>query len=139
MSFATKRRRPLQFLHGCQNPEARSRVNRAQYRSASGSPTEERRRRASLTTPVTDLEASDWRPFRTTPAQAGAWLMVGHVAVACALAASAPGGIDRTMAKSIARLDAPARPASQAAASPSRRTAFRLGISLNCRRASPQA
>jgi beta-N-acetylhexosaminidase len=147
--------------------------------------------RASLNAPVADLEASDWRPFRTTLAQPGAWLMVGHVAVAaidparaashstevieglirgkwgydgivmtddlvmgpiyqygicaatvealnagvdlllvaydgrqfyrifdCALAASARGAVDRTvMAKAIARLDARARPATQAAAS----------------------
>lgn len=38
--------------------------------------------RASLATPVAELEASDWIPFRTTLSQSGAALMVGHVAVA---------------------------------------------------------
>jgi beta-N-acetylhexosaminidase len=37
--------------------------------------------RASLDTPVAELEASDWIPFRQTLTQSNAWLMVGHVAV----------------------------------------------------------
>ena len=37
--------------------------------------------RADLTTPVTELEASDWRPFRQVLARSSAYLMVGHVAV----------------------------------------------------------
>jgi beta-N-acetylhexosaminidase len=37
--------------------------------------------RADLDTPLGELEASDWIPFRQTLAQSNAWLMVGHVAV----------------------------------------------------------
>ncbi|GKQ52827.1 glycoside hydrolase family 3 N-terminal domain-containing protein [Bradyrhizobium sp. Ce-3] len=36
---------------------------------------------ANLDTPVADLEATDWRPFRDVLSTTGAWLMVGHVAV----------------------------------------------------------
>lgn len=38
--------------------------------------------RASLDTPLAELEATDWIPFRQTLTQSNAWLMVGHVAVA---------------------------------------------------------
>jgi beta-N-acetylhexosaminidase len=38
--------------------------------------------RANLATPVAELEASDWRPFRQVLAHSSAYLMVGHVAVA---------------------------------------------------------
>lgn len=38
--------------------------------------------RASLDTPVAELEASDWIPFRSTLQHSAAALMVGHVAVA---------------------------------------------------------
>jgi beta-N-acetylhexosaminidase len=37
--------------------------------------------RASLDTPVAELEVSDWIPFRQTLTQSNAYLMVGHVAV----------------------------------------------------------
>ena len=37
--------------------------------------------RARLETPIAELEASDWIPFRQTLARTGAYLMVGHVAV----------------------------------------------------------
>jgi beta-N-acetylhexosaminidase len=37
--------------------------------------------RADLDTPVSELEGSDWIPFRRTLAHSNAWLMVGHVAV----------------------------------------------------------
>ena len=37
--------------------------------------------RADLTTPVVELEASDWLPFRQVLAHSSAYLMVGHVAV----------------------------------------------------------
>jgi beta-N-acetylhexosaminidase len=37
--------------------------------------------RASLDTPLAELEASDWLPFRQTLAGSSAYLMVGHVAV----------------------------------------------------------
>jgi beta-N-acetylhexosaminidase len=38
--------------------------------------------RASLATPIAELEASDWIPFRQTLARSSAHLMVGHVALA---------------------------------------------------------
>ena len=37
--------------------------------------------RADLATPVAELEASDWLPFRQVLARSSAYLMVGHVAV----------------------------------------------------------
>ena len=37
--------------------------------------------RADLTTPVAELEASDWLPFREVLSRSSAYLMVGHVAV----------------------------------------------------------
>jgi beta-N-acetylhexosaminidase len=37
--------------------------------------------RADLTTPVAELEATDWMPFRQVLARSSAYLMVGHVAV----------------------------------------------------------
>jgi beta-N-acetylhexosaminidase len=37
--------------------------------------------RARLETPIAELEASDWIPFRQTLARTNAYLMVGHVAV----------------------------------------------------------
>jgi len=37
--------------------------------------------RADLTTPVAELDASDWMPFRQVLARSSAYLMVGHVAV----------------------------------------------------------
>ena len=37
--------------------------------------------RADLTTPVAELDATDWMPFRQVLARSSAYLMVGHVAV----------------------------------------------------------
>jgi beta-N-acetylhexosaminidase len=37
--------------------------------------------RADLTTPVAELETSDWLPFRQVLARSSAYLMVGHVAI----------------------------------------------------------